>query len=301
MKKLCDNIKKLRISHNLSQPELAEILGISMSMLGMIEQGRRNASDDVKLKLCNYFNVSMDYLMGLTTYNFPVKEIETKLKKLCLSSYEYDRLIDNWVNKQTIDINHLDNANKVILNVYLDYLSNKHTDYEKSVELTKDEINEVDKTFLEMLNQLNKEHIIYTDNNVFPIPDEVVKLPVIGKISAGLPILAVENIIDYAFAPSSYIQKGYNYFYLKVQGDSMNRKFNDGDIILVQQQNYIENDEIGVFLINDEATVKKYYKEDNIIELRPLSTNPIHKKQEYNLEKVDFKIIGKVISYQGKI
>lgn len=139
------------------------------------------------------------------------------------------------------------------------------------------------------------------ESNILSIPNNVKRIPIIGKISAGLPILAVENIIDYAFAPSSYVQKDYTYFYLQVQGDSMNRKFNDGDIILVQQQDYIENDEIGVFLINDEATVKKYYEEDGIIELRPLSTNPIHKKQEYDPKKVDFKIIGKVISYQGKV
>lgn len=139
------------------------------------------------------------------------------------------------------------------------------------------------------------------DNNVFPIPDNAVPIPVVGKISAGLPILATENISRYEFAPSSLINKNFTYFYLTVTGDSMNRKFNDGDIVLVQQQNDLENDEIGVFLIDNEATVKRYKKEDDRIVLYPMSTNPEHDPQIYNPKETNVKIIGKVISYQGKV
>lgn len=57
-------IKELRISKNITQPKLAEILEISASMMGMIEQGRRKPNDEVKLKICDFFNISMDYLMG---------------------------------------------------------------------------------------------------------------------------------------------------------------------------------------------------------------------------------------------
>lgn len=139
------------------------------------------------------------------------------------------------------------------------------------------------------------------DNNVFPMPDNAVPIPVIGKISAGLPILANENIERYEFAPSSLINKNFNYFYLTVTGDSMNRKFNDGDIVLVQQQSDLENDEIGVFLIDDEATVKKYKTQNDLIILEPMSNNPIHTVQIYNPKEKSIKIIGKVISYQGKV
>lgn len=139
------------------------------------------------------------------------------------------------------------------------------------------------------------------DSNVFPMPDNAVPIPVVGKISAGLPILATENISRYEFAPSSLINKNFTYFYLTVTGDSMNRKFNDGDIVLVQQQNDLENDEIGVFLIDNEATVKRYKKEDDRIVLYPMSTNPEHDPQIYNPKETNVKIIGKVISYQGKV
>ena len=135
--------------------------------------------------------------------------------------------------------------------------------------------------------------------NAFPITDTPVRIPVIGKISAGLPILATENIEGYEFAPSSYIKNGFDYFYLKVDGDSMNLKFNDGDILLVQKQDTLENDEIGVILVDDEATVKKFKIENNIIILYPMSTNPEHTVQIYKSEQI--MIIGKVISYQGKL
>ena len=140
------------------------------------------------------------------------------------------------------------------------------------------------------------------ESNVFPITDVPKKVPVVGKISAGMPILAIENIEGYEFAPSSQIKEGYTYFYLKVLGDSMTLKFNEGDIVLVQKQDFLENDQIGVILVNgDDATVKKYKSENGLVILEPMSTNPENTVQIYDPKKIDIKIVGKVISYQGKI
>ena len=147
------------------------------------------------------------------------------------------------------------------------------------------------------------ERINRTDtSNVFPLADAPVKLPILGKISAGLPILATENIEGYEFAPSSYIRQGYEYFYLKVTGDSMNLKFNEGDIVLVQKQDYLENGEIGVILVNgDNATIKKFQQKNGFIFLEPMSTNPANQVQIYDPKEVEIKIIGKAVSYQGKL
>lgn len=146
------------------------------------------------------------------------------------------------------------------------------------------------------------EREIKSDSNVFPIADIPKRIPVVGKISAGLPILATENLEGYEFAPSSYIKEGFDYFYLRVQGDSMNLKFNNGDIVLVQKQDTLENNEIGVILINGfDATVKKYRSENKLIILEPMSNNPEHNVQIYNPKEIEVKIIGKVVSYQGKV
>lgn len=139
-------------------------------------------------------------------------------------------------------------------------------------------------------------------SNAIPIPDTPVKVPIIGKISAGLPILAIENIEGYEFAPSSYIKEGFEYFYLRVSGDSMNLKFRNGDLVLVQKQNELENNEIGVILVNGfDATVKKFRCENGLVVLEPMSTNPEHQVQIYNPRDTAIKIIGKVVSYQGKL
>lgn len=140
------------------------------------------------------------------------------------------------------------------------------------------------------------------ESNAFPVTDTPKKVPVVGKISAGLPILAVENIEGYEYAPSSFIKEGYEYFYLRVQGDSMNLKINNGDIVLVQKQDYLEDGEIGVILVNGfDATVKKYKVENGLVILEPMSTNPANAVQVYNPKDIEIKIIGKVVSYQGKI
>lgn len=134
------------------------------------------------------------------------------------------------------------------------------------------------------------------------IKEVATKIPVVGKISAGLPILATENIESYEYAPSIYIKEGFEYFYLRVNGDSMNLKFNDGDLLLVQKQDNLENDEIGVILVDGmDATVKKYKYENGLVILSPMSTNTDHIVQIYNPKDINIKIVGKVVSYQGKV
>ena len=140
------------------------------------------------------------------------------------------------------------------------------------------------------------------DTNVLPTSDVAISIPVVGRVSAGFPILATENLEGYAFAPSSKLKPGYDYFYLIVKGDSMNLKFNEGDLVLVQKQDDLENDEIGVIAINgDDATVKKFKKQNGLVILEPMSTNPENTVQVYNPEKIPVKVIGKVIAYQGNV
>ena len=140
------------------------------------------------------------------------------------------------------------------------------------------------------------------ESNVLPMPDKAIPVPIVGKISAGLPLLATENIVGYSYMPSSHFKlNSSNYFYLIVSGDSMNLKFNNGDMVLIQRQDDLDNDEIGVILINGEATVKKYKNENGLVILQPMSTNPEHQVQIYNPKEKDIKIIGKVISYQGTV
>lgn len=98
---------------------------------------------------------------------------------------------------------------------------------------------------------------------------ELVDVPVVGRITAGAPILAVENITDTFPVPLDFIGNS-ECFMLTVRGESMiEAGILDGDYILVRKQNTAENGTIVVALIEDEATVKTFYKEDGYIRLQP--------------------------------
>ena len=100
-------------------------------------------------------------------------------------------------------------------------------------------------------------------------PRELIQVPVIGNITAGTPILAVENIEDTFPIPVDYVHND-DVFMLRVKGESMiGAGIFDKDLILVRQQNTAVNGDIVVALIEDYATVKTYYRENDFIRLQP--------------------------------
>ncbi|MDD4802819.1 MAG: transcriptional repressor LexA [Syntrophomonas sp.] len=103
-----------------------------------------------------------------------------------------------------------------------------------------------------------------------PNPDfSTISLPVVGNVAAGTPILATENIESYFPVPIDFAGSG-NHFILHVKGDSMiEAGILNGDYLIVREQKNASNGEIIVALLEDEATVKRYYKRDHYIELRP--------------------------------
>lgn len=98
---------------------------------------------------------------------------------------------------------------------------------------------------------------------------QTIPLPVVGDVAAGSPILAEQNIEEYLPVPVDFIGQG-NYFILRVHGESMiEAGIFDGDYLIVKQQTEALNGEIVVALIENEATVKRFYKRADGIELKP--------------------------------
>jgi len=124
---------------------------------------------------------------------------------------------------------------------------------------------------------------------------EMVEVPVIGKITAGEPILAVENVTDTFPIPLDFVGNSES-FMLTVKGDSMiEAGILHGDYILIRKQNTANNGEIVVALIEDEATVKTFYKEKGFIRLQP---------ENFTLEPIIVKncqILGRVVGVFRKI
>ena len=108
--------------------------------------------------------------------------------------------------------------------------------------------------------------IIELNNN----KKEMINVPIVGKVTAGLPILATENIEDTFPLPLEYIKHNKELFMLRVTGESMiNVGINNGDLAIIEKTESAENGEIIVALIDNEATIKTFYKEDGHIRLQP--------------------------------
>lgn len=115
---------------------------------------------------------------------------------------------------------------------------------------------------------------------------ETLAIPIVGNVTAGQPILAFEHIEDTFPVPANFVDDS-KHFMLTIKGDSMiNAGILDGDYVLVKQQQIASNGDVVVAMIEDEATVKRFFKEENHIRLQPEnpSMNPIIAK--------DVKILG---------
>ena len=128
--------------------------------------------------------------------------------------------------------------------------------------------------------------------NIMPMP-EMRKIPLLGDIACGEPILAVENIEDYVSIPKDLTGD----FALTCKGDSMiNARIFDGDIVYIRQQDTVENGEIAAVLIDNEATLKRVKLYDDHIVLEP--ENPMYKPLAYWGEEMNtIRILGKAVAF----
>lgn len=120
------------------------------------------------------------------------------------------------------------------------------------------------------------------------------RIPVLGRIAAGSPIYAEENIEGYTYTD---LNGGNEYFALKVKGDSMDAAgILDGYTVIVRRQDVVENGQIAVCLIdNQDATLKRFSQHGNMVTLMPQSTNPENKPFVFDLRKNSIKVLGLVV------
>lgn len=135
-----------------------------------------------------------------------------------------------------------------------------------------------------LLCDYSKHHIMY-------------RVPVLGTISAGLPVYAEENIEGYIYTD---LGSDEDYFALRVKGDSMNKAYiKDGSILIIRKQSIVSNGDIAVVMVDGEdAVVKKFYLESDIVTLIPKSTNIEYLPQSYDLRETKVEILGKVVRIQ---
>lgn len=201
-----NRIAELRKAKNISQSKLGKIIGVAQNTVCNWENGNREPDQHSLAKLAEYFNVSIDYLIG---------------------------------------------------------------------------------------------HISNTPGT--QKPSGSILIPVLGKVAAGLPVFANEEILDYEEITPKMAASG-EYFALQIRGDSMEPKISDGDVVIVRQQNDCETGDIVVVLINgDEATVKRIKKIPEGIML--VADNPNYGPWFYSnkeIETLPVTIIGRVVELRAK-
>lgn len=127
------------------------------------------------------------------------------------------------------------------------------------------------------------------------------RIPVLGDVAAGIPIEAVQDIVDYEEIDAAMASSG-EYFGLRIKGSSMEPRMREGDVVIVRKQDYADTGDTAVVLVNgDSATVKKIKKRPDGLSLIP--TNPAYDPMYYTaaeVESLPVRILGRVVELRAK-
>ncbi len=306
-----DKIKFAKILSNINNTyntmtEFAEKTGVNRTYLSQYINLKLDSppSPKILMKIANSSNKATNYeeLMLACGYLEKDMEIDEMSKKIF---YNYLPAL----KKLELDDNLLDIMYKIALENSSKHKNQFNILVSKLPEETKKRVYEINSKILSETNKIMKNAINSISIRAkYSIEDNITNklfsIPILGKITAGQPILAEEHLERYLpVDPNIYgMTTPDDYFYLKVSGESMNLKIHNGDYALVRKQDYAENGDIIVAIVNgdDEATLKKYKKiSDEMIMLEPMSTYSIE-PIIINLKETKFQIIGKAIGQFGK-
>lgn len=129
-----------------------------------------------------------------------------------------------------------------------------------------------------------------------------IKIPVLGRVVAGIPLEATTEILDWEEITPEMASAG-EYFALQIKGSSMMPRIQEGDVVIVKKQPSVESGEIAIVLINgDEATIKQVYVQENGIMLQAYNPTvyPAHFYNNEEIQKLPICVIGKVVELRGK-
>jgi repressor LexA len=153
------------------------------------------------------------------------------------------------------------------------------------------------KTLVQIANKLEVSTDFLLDNNT-----KSIKIPVLGKVAAGIPIEAIEDIIDFEEISKDMVKDGSEYIALKINGNSMEPKISKNDVVIVKLQEDCETGDIAIVLINgDDATCKKIKKTPEGVML--ISLNPAYEPMFYSNKEINelpVRILGKVVELRAK-
>lgn len=272
-------LRELRNRTKLSQQELANIIGVSKSSINMYERGEREPSVDTLGAFADFFDVQIDYLLGKTGDSRGPKAAK-KYNKMVLDIVEAYRLARGLTKEEIED--------------RLDW-EGFYKDMESGSYLGDEGLYITIQGLLEFFD--DADDLIRSLNVPEARPVHRKRLQMLGNVACGEPIFAEaeqDSMID-ADTDAD--------FCLTAKGDSMiNARIFDGDLLFVKQCDIVDDGEIAVVLIGDEATVKRFYydRENNVVTLMP--ENPLYKPMRYMGADLDtIRVLGRVVAGQYKL
>lgn len=302
---LGNRIKSQREYLGLTREELAKKIGVSYSAIAMYERGEREPNSTIIIKMCEVFNCSMDYLMGLSLYKYPQKALQKRLRRLRVNEEELKFLKDLFVDKAPIDISN-----------YIQNLSDK-----RKIEIIDSVLQialEVDIIDTEQNNSELNEKIKNNIDNIKGLINNIDITKIIPVTSSDFEhsyISVISHISQDCHQRIGFHEKGCiqinptffnvsypeDLFLLHVQDDSINIKVKKDDYAIITRQNYAENGDIIVFITNkyNNAILRKYIKVNNsLIALESQSDNQSYETL-YIGNDTEIRILGKLIGYLG--
>lgn len=292
-----NNLKYLREANNLKQEDIAKEIGLSRASISSYELGKAEPTLQSLISLAEFFSLSIDDLISSKLRSEIVKDpkLETLKDKFSKNKFSTNDLLESLYKKKDYLINE-----KSKLEMYL------NIDLPEQIQTLDDIITAIEKTNCKKstTSKFNEEcsdelTIDVIDLDTYKEEIEYSKIPDYGAIPAGKISLTFEDSINFVSIPKNNLDSSKKYYVLHVSGDSMNKLYDDGEIILVEKTNCVYPGDIVIARIGSDATVKRVAFCCNKIKLMPESTNPKHKIQEFKSEDIIFqgKVIGKLSDY----
>lgn len=276
------NLKKIRESRKISQQRLSDDLNISRSTVAMWETEKSQPDNDMLKKLSTYFNVTVDYLLGITDFddetNRSYCEVFTNyFKTIPLSERDTSLMLDGSLigRIQRLDYKFTHDTIRQMCRYF-----RISPDYVKEDAL-----------------RVSQKEKLENDTCIEPM-----RVPVLGYVAAGIPITAIEDVLDYEELDPNRFVSGYEYFGLKIKGDSMIPRMQSGDVVIVRHQQIVDSGDVAIVCVNgEEATCKQV--QINPAGMSLISFNPAYKPMFFSKKEVIEKpvtILGKVVELRAK-
>ena len=290
-----NRIKQLRKYLGYTQDKLAKILNISRSTVAMWETTSQLPDYETAQRISQLFNISSDFIYSIGVFKNWDEIIEnyddvvSALRKampagLFMPTFCEEKTIESWLYTR------LYNEEDELQLARWFAFSVKSVSF---VEPGTDELAPViDVVFTDEFEAIIAANDRFTHGT---------KIPVYAAVAAGIPIEAIEDIVDYEEIDAALAATG-DFFGLRIKGDSMEPRMREGDVVIVRKQEDAETGDTAVVLVNgDSATVKRIKKEPGGISLIP--NNPAYDTQYFSnaeIRDLPVRIIGKVVELRGK-